>query len=475
MQSKLSTLPPLHEIVQTPAGRACVEAHGHAASLACIRELLDEYRQHLLAGTAEAEDRESAARRVAGAALERLDSRSAPAMRRVLNMTGTVLHTNLGRALYAPRAVEAANRAMTGPLALEYDLDAGRRGQRDDAVQALVAEITGAEAACIVNNNAAAILLVLAALAQGRETIVSRGELIEIGGSFRMPQIMESAGTRLREVGTTNRTHLRDYEGAIGPDTALLLKVHPSNYQVLGFTHETRCPDLLPVARRHGLPLVDDLGSGTLVDLSRWGLPHERSVQDALAEGVDLVTFSGDKLLGGPQAGFIAGRRDLVERCAKHPLKRALRLDKVRLAALEATLALYRDPDRLADRLPTLRHLARRPDEMQAMAQAILPALAAALPAGHAPEIAASQAQIGSGALPLEKLPSLALRIPAPGASAERIARALRRLPLPVIGRIAEGAVWLDLRCLDDPQPLVEQLPGLAALLAEPTLTKELP
>ncbi|MDQ7777010.1 MAG: L-seryl-tRNA(Sec) selenium transferase [Paracoccus aminovorans] len=467
MPTALSALPPVHEILQSPEGRDCTARHGHAASLACIREVLDECRQRLLAGAAGTGTRESAAGQIAGVALERLDQRHAPAMKRVLNMTGTVLHTNLGRALYAPRAVEAAMRAMTGPLALEYDLDAGRRGQRDDAVQALVAEITGAEAACIVNNNASAILLVLAALAAGRETIVSRGELIEIGGSFRMPQIMESAGTRLREVGTTNRTHLRDHESAIGPDTALLLKVHPSNYQVLGFTHETRCPELLPLARKHGLPLVDDLGSGVLVDLSRWGLPRERSVQDALAEGVDLVTFSGDKLLGGPQAGFIAGRRDLVEACARHPLKRALRLDKVRLAALEATLSLYRDPDRLAETLPTLRHLARRPDEMRAMAQAILPALAAALPASHAPGIAESQAQIGSGALPLETLPSLALRIPAPGASAERIARALRRLPLPVIGRIAEGAVWLDLRCLDDARALVEELPGLAALLDE--------
>lgn len=459
-----AALPPVHEILQTPEGRACQEAHGHAASLAAVRALLEEARQALRTGTAP-DGREAAARRIALAATAQLEARHAPAMRPVINMTGTVLHTNLGRALYAAPAAEAAQRAMSGPLALEYDLDTGKRGHRDDAVQALVAEITGAEAACIVNNNAAAILLVLAALAAGRETIVSRGELIEIGGSFRMPQIMESAGTRLREVGTTNRTHLRDYAEAIGPDTALLLKVHPSNYQVMGFTRETRCPELLPLARKHGLPLVDDLGSGTLVDLSRWGLPHERSVQDALVEGVDLVTFSGDKLLGGPQAGFIAGRRDLVERCAKHPLKRALRLDKVRLAALEATLALYRDPDRLADRLPTLRHLARPLAGMQAMAQAILPALAAALPAAHAPEIAASQAQIGSGALPLEKLPSLALRIPAPGAAAGRIARALRHLPVPVIGRIEQDAVWLDLRCLDDPQPLIGQLPALAGLL----------
>jgi len=460
-----AAIPSVHEVLATPEGTDCAAEFGHVETVGRIRAMLEDYRRALASGDAPPEDRADCARRIAGEASVRLAALNRSAMPSVINMTGTVLHTNLGRASYAPEAAEAAGRAMAGPLALEYDLESGRRGHRDDAVQALVAEITGAEAACIVNNNASAILLVLAALAAGRESIVSRGELIEIGGSFRMPQIMECAGTKLREVGTTNRTHRRDYEEAIGPDTALLLKVHPSNYQVMGFTRQTRCAELLPLARKHGLALVDDLGSGTLVDLSRWGLPRERSVQDALGEGADLVTFSGDKLLGGPQAGFIAGRRDLVARCSAHPLKRALRLDKVRLAALEATLRLYRDPDRLAERLPTLRHLTRKVPEMQDLAAAILPALAAALPAPHAPEIAPSQAQIGSGAMPLDTLPSLALRIPAPGASAARIARALRRLPVPVIGRIGQEAVWLDPRCIDDARPLIDQLPLLGALL----------
>lgn len=312
----------------------------------------------------------------------------------------------------------------------------------------------------MVNNNASAVLLVLAALAAGRETVVSRGELIEIGGSFRMPDVMESAGTRLREVGTTNRTHLKDYAAAIGPETALLMKVHTSNYRVMGFTKEVGVSELSELSRAHGLPLVDDLGSGVLVDLSDWGLTRERTVQDALSEGADLVTFSGDKLLGGPQAGFIAGRRDLVEACAKHPLKRALRLDKVRLAALEATLKLYRAPDRLAQTLPTLRSFARSCAALREMAETLAPALSEAL-GGQVVEVVESEAQIGSGSLPLETIPSIALRLPAPGRRADDLARAFRALPVPVIGRVGGDALLFDLRCLEDAQEVLGQLPHL--------------
>jgi L-seryl-tRNA(Ser) seleniumtransferase len=450
------------EVLRSPAGQLAVARHGREAAAGAIRAALQAARE-AARGTGATPDRAQVADAVASQALERLAEAAAPRLRPVFNLTGTVLHTNLGRAVLPEAAVEAAIAAMRQPAALEFDLATGGRGERDSAVRDLMRELTGAEDCCLVNNAAAAVFLILNTLGAGREAIVSRGELIEIGGAFRMPDIMARAGVRLREVGTTNRTHLSDYAAAIGPETALLMKVHTSNYVVQGFASAVPGEEVARLAHAHGLPAVDDLGSGTLVDLSAYGLRRERTVRDALAEGADLVAFSGDKLLGGPQAGFVLGRADLVRACAKNPVKRAMRLDKIRLAALEATLRLYRDPDRLAETLPTLRLLTRKEDALRALAARLLPAVAAALGAGWRARIAECRSQIGSGALPLETIPSLAIAMapanPATsGAAVEALLAALRRLPMPVIGRIERSEVWLDLRCLEDEAAFAAQL-----------------
>ncbi len=407
---------------------------------------------------------------IARAASDDLHARFARSQKRVFNLTGTVLHTNLGRALIAEEAIAAAVDAMRHATTLEYELDEGRRGERDRHIERWLKELTGAEGVSAVNNNAAAVFLVLAVLARGREVIVSRGELVEIGGSFRIPDIMREAGCRLVEVGTTNRTHLADYERAIGPDTALIMKVHCSNYAIKGFTKSVGVADLAGLARDKGLAVVEDLGSGTLTDLRRYGLPYEPTAAASIKAGADIVTFSGDKLLGGPQAGFIAGRRDLVARIAKHPMKRALRLDKIRLAAIEATLPLYADPERLREKLPTIRLLARPARDIRIAAERLLQVVTASLPNGIVAEIVPCHSQIGSGALPLDVMPSYAIafavkRARGSGAKLEALAAAFRALPMPVIGRIADGRFWLDLRCLEahDEADFTAQLTALRA------------
>ncbi|HKS62326.1 MAG TPA: L-seryl-tRNA(Sec) selenium transferase, partial [Xanthobacteraceae bacterium] len=399
-------------------------------------------------------------------ALVRLEAAAQPNLRPVFNLTGTVLHTNLGRALIAEEAIEAAVAAMRSAVALEFDLDSGRRGERDDHLRDLLCELTGAEDATVVNNNAAAVLIVLNTLAKGRDAIVSRGELIEIGGAFRMPDIMARAGAKLVEVGATNRTHPTDYAGAIGERTGLVLKVHTSNYRILGFTSGVSPQELAVIARERNVPMVNDLGSGTLIDLARFGLAHEPTVAEAIADGADLVTFSGDKLLGGPQAGFIVGRKALIARINKNPMKRALRLDKMRIAMLEATLRLYRDPDRLAARLPTLRLLARRQEDIAALAQRLAPPIGSMLGEAFTVVDIDCASQIGSGALPVETVPSAGLAIRpnasrGAGRALNALASALRALPVPVIGRIEEQALVLDLRCLEDGDAFLANLAKL--------------
>ena len=457
-RDRRAALPAVDRVLRTPDAALLIERHGRLLVADAVRDAIAEHRSSGEFASVAAVVAASAA------ALSRLTQ---PSQRPVFNLTGTVLHTNLGRAPLPEEAVVAATEAMRAPSTLEYDLESGRRGERDDHIAPWLTRLTGAEAALAVNNNAGALLLVLNALALGREAIVSRGELIEIGGSFRLPDIMARAGTRLHEVGTTNRTHLKDFADAIGPETALILKVHTSNFAIQGFTASVPAARLAPLAHRHGLPLVEDLGSGTLVDLERWGLPHEPTVAEALTAGADLVTFSGDKLLGGPQAGLVVGRADLIAELARNPLKRALRLDKIRLAALEAVLRIYTDPDRLAERLPSLRLLARPRSDIAALAQRVMPALAEVLDGVASVAPVETKSQIGSGALPVSLLPSaglalLPLRLS--GGAVEALARHLRGLPVPVIGRIEAGRVILDLRCLEDEASFTGQLPHLAAL-----------
>jgi L-seryl-tRNA(Ser) seleniumtransferase len=426
---------------------------GHSAVRDTIRDVLDNLRRN---PQLNGRDRSGIAKMVA----HELAQDMAPSLKAVFNLTGTILHTNLGRAPLPEVAIKAM-QAAAGAVNLEYDLETGGRGQRDEHVSGWVKRLTGAEAAIAVNNNAAAVMLALNTLARGREVLVSRGELIEIGGAFRMPDIMERSGVKLREVGTTNRTHLKDFKAAIGPNTGMILKVHTSNYVVEGFTKTVPEDELADLAKAHGIPFVVDLGSGTLVDLARFGLPAEPTVRETIENGADLVTFSGDKLLGGPQAGIIAGRSELVAQLAANPMKRALRLDKVTLAALSAVLRLYANPDRLAEHLPGLSALARTATEIEAQAQRLLPHVAKALSEIATVTTTLCKSQIGSGALPVDRLESFALVLTPlkTGDKALRdLAAWLRALPIPVIGRISNGALMLDLRSLKDEHALLEQL-----------------
>jgi len=464
MSIPLSALPSVDRLLGTGALRAAEQLHGRDRVLAAARAHLDALRAGARAGSITAMP---AVEAIAAGVSAALDAAARSSLRPVCNLTGTVLHTNLGRALLPKEAVDALARAATQPCNLEYDLDDGGRGERDAHVEESLRALTGAEAALLVNNNAAAVFLVLNTLAQRREVIVSRGELVEIGGQFRIPDIMARSGAVLREVGATNRTHLQDYADAVGPRTALLLKVHTSNYEVRGFTSSVEPGSLVPLAREKSLPLVVDLGSGTLLDLRRWGLPYEPTVRAALDSGADLVTFSGDKLLGGPQCGVVAGRKALVDRLRKNPLKRALRVDKLVVAALDQVLRLYLDPDRLADTLPTLRLLARSADAIRLVAARLAEALSARLARDYAVEVVDCRSQIGSGAVPVDVLPSAGVRVTSTRARRERdrhvqgLQRALRMLPMPIIGRIEDHALLLDCRCLEDVDALV---PALSAL-----------
>lgn len=447
-------LPSVEAVLQQMS--EAVARYGHGEVSQAIREVQAQVRLQIDRGRTAAVSDEVLSQRVEA----ELQARHRPSLRPVFNLTGTVLHTNLGRALLPPEAVAAMVAVATAPTTLEFDLTRGERGERDSHVESLICELAGTEAATVVNNNAAAVFLVLNTLALGREVPTSRGELVEIGGSFRVPEIMACSGCRLVEVGTTNRTHLKDYAAAICEHTALLMKVHTSNYRIEGFTHTVEEKALAGLARERGLPFVVDMGSGSLVDFAVLGLPAEPAVAATVAQGADVITFSGDKLLGGPQCGIVAGRHDLIERIRRNPLKRALRLDKLTLAALVEVLKLYRNPATLRQRLPTLRLLTRSAAEIEAQARRVLSAIATALAPRFRVTVAPCHSQIGSGAVPVETLPSAAIEIvPAAGGDAElrALAEALRRLPVPILGRLSRGRLLLDCRCLESEDDFLAQ------------------
>lgn len=454
-------IPAIDALLRAPEVQVLIAEWGRLAVRTAARDLQTHQRRQLRNGVAVPLGIDDFAQ----ALRDRLMRRGGRGPRSVFNLTGTTVHTNLGRSELPTVAVEALARAAGSAVDLEYDLTTGGRGQRDAHVVPLLRDLTGAEAATVVNNNAAALLLILNTLALDREVPVSRGELIEIGGSFRLPDIMSRAGCRLVEVGTTNRTHLKDYAWNIREETGLILKVHRSNFTVEGFTAEVTEEDLAALAREKGLPFVVDLGSGALVDLTRYGLPAEPTPGATLARGADLVCFSGDKMLGGPQAGIIVGRETIISKLNRNPLKRALRLDKTALAALSEVLKLYTEPERLEEELPVLRHLLRTPDDILAQAKRLSAQIRKQLP-DYAVEVTPMSGEFGSGALPQQSIASWGVCIQAvddveKDQRLDQLITAFRQLHRPVIGRLREHKLWLDFRCLDDEQEFLAQLTAL--------------
>ncbi len=452
----LRDLPSIDRLIQHPALAATITSHGSETVKTALRRLQNAWRS-----CGSVPDWAVDPASYADALNKRLTNLS---YRPVFNLTGTIIHTNLGRSPLSEALYDDVRDLVTQPMNLEFDLETGTRGDRDRVVENRLCVLTGADAATVVNNNAAALMLVLNTFALGRKVPVSRGELIEIGGSFRLPELMERSGCQLLEVGTTNRTHLKDFRAATGEPIGLLLKVHPSNFHISGFTKSVSVREMADLAHEQGLPLCVDLGSGTLVDLNRFGLPHEPMPQEVLAQGADLVTFSGDKLLGSVQAGLIVGGKKFVDACKTNPMKRALRPDKLTLAFLDRTLALYESTEDLAQKLPLLRIMTTPLDALQARARTVCAALGERLEEDWQISIERSECQIGSGSLPDRTIPSWAVTARHADAKRLRLLMAkLRALDTPIVARLGRGKVWMDMRGAERTQPLLAALSGLNA------------
>lgn len=452
--SLLRGLPSVDELLRLPELKEAIAIHSAALVASCARAVLERFRSSIVKGGGQAPE----AAALAALVLEEAASSLRLSMVRVINATGTVLHTNIGRATLSPEAIEAVVLAAGGNVNLEMEIGTGERGQRDSRVEALVKRLTGAEAACVVNNNAAAVLIALNTLAQGREVVVSRGELIEIGGSFRLPDIISKSGCLLKEVGTTNRTHPADYEDAIGGRTALLFKAHTSNYRVVGFTADVGLKKLASIAAAHNIPVVEDLGSGSLINID--GLGPEPTVAQSISAGASLVTFSGDKLLGGPQAGIIAGDAALVERIKKNPLKRALRADKLTLAALEATLLLYLNSDTVAQKVPTLKALTRPLAEIDAAAKKAVSLLREALGPDYSVEAVDVESVAGAGSMPGQAILSRGVSITHGSQNPQKIYDIFISGTPAILGRVSNDRFLLDMRAICDPSDVVPKTGG---------------
>jgi L-seryl-tRNA(Ser) seleniumtransferase len=461
----LRQLPAIDKLLSLPEMQALQDSYARPLVTEALRSVVAEIRDQILQGSIKLELPEPEGYAIL--ARQRIKEKTRSPLRTVVNATGTVTHTNLGRALLSPSACESLQNAAQNYVNLEYDLETGKRGHRDRITEPLLQHLTGCEASTVVNNNAAAVLIALQTVAQGKEVIVSRGELIEIGGAFRIPDVMAASGAILREVGTTNRTHLRDYAGAINENTALILKVHPSNYKIVGFTTTPEMDELTELGTEHGIPTMEDLGSGALIDLSTYGLPHEPVVADRIESGVDIVTFSGDKLLGGPQAGIIVGKSEWIQQIRKNPLMRALRVDKLTIAALSATLLTYFNPDALLTQFPMLHRYTRTIDELHDTAKKIADRLKVIFAENVAVEITETHSQIGSGSLPVETLPSVAVVLSPLEISAGKLAEYFRDGSTPIIGRIENEQLWFDVRTLyeKEQKQLIETAADVASKL----------
>jgi L-seryl-tRNA(Ser) seleniumtransferase len=455
-QDLLRRIPQITELLKASGVAAWLKEHPLPLVTDCLRAAAAGARKQVLEDEASlcGPERVSEAAVLAHAA-ELLARATTPHLRDAINATGIILHTGLGRAVFPAAVVDAMMAGLKGYSTLAVDRETGERIERDELVEYVLTELTGAEAATVVNNNAAATMLVLAGLAPQKEVIVSRGQLIEIGGSFRLPEVMAQSGARLVEVGATNRTHLKDYQGAINPNTAAIMRVHPSNYRIMGFTSEVALAELAELAHRHGLILIDDLGAGALVDLKQFGLPHEPTVRESLAAGADVALFSGDKLIGASQAGIIVGRKQLIDRLRKHPLMRAMRVDKTCLMVLERTLHLFRHPELLRHGHPTYQMICPPLGALRERAKALADGLAQAVPSLKA-TIEPSSAYLGSGSLPTEALPSVMVSVSVPGLSAAELARRLRLDAACIFSRVEDDLVRLDMRTLTD-----EQVPAI--------------